>query len=153
MMSSHFKNWKRYIQLNFGSYCEGKKIDPIWFCSHFMSFYPIYLIFIGWIGEDWEFFWVPRNFEFLPTNGIFSWKREFPTFRKWPFLGVWCRKLSLGKIGVTDMSYIMDSGQNRSYPTFPNIFSSISAESTDLSKNQKNHFFKKIAIFLVENLP
>ena len=52
-----------------------------------------------------------------------------------------------------DMSYIMDSGQNGLYTTFPNFFSSISAESADLSHNQKNHFSKKNAIFLVENLP
>ena len=43
-----------------------------------------------------------------------------------------------------DMSYIMDSGQNRVYTTFPNIFSLISADPADLSKNQKNHFSKKI---------
>ena len=46
-----------------------------------------------------------------------------------------------------DMSYIMDSGQNWLYPTFPNIFSSISAESANLSQNQKNHFFKKNVFF------
>ena len=39
-----------------------------------------------------------------------------------------------------DMFYIMDSGQNGLKTTFPNIFSLISA---DLSKNPKNHFFKK----------
>ena len=66
---------------------------------------------------------------------------------------MWCRKLSLGKIGVMDMSYIMDSGQKWLYPTFRNIFWSLSAKSADLSKNQKNHFFKKNEIFLVENLP
>ena len=43
-----------------------------------------------------------------------------------------------------DMSYIMDSGQHGLYTTFPNIFSLLSA---DLSKNQKIHFFEKIAIF------
>ena len=42
-----------------------------------------------------------------------------------------------------DMSYIMDSGQNGLKTTFPNIFSLISADSADLSKNPKNHFFKK----------
>ena len=46
-----------------------------------------------------------------------------------------------------DMSYIMDSGQNWLYTTFPNIFLLISAKSADLSKNQKNHFFEKMAIF------
>ena len=66
---------------------------------------------------------------------------------------MWCRKLSLGKIDIMDMSYIMDSGQNWLYPTFRNIFWPLSAKSADLSKNQKNHFFKKNAIFLVENLP
>ena len=46
-----------------------------------------------------------------------------------------------------DIFYIMDSGQNRLYTTFPNIFSLLSADPADLSKNQKNHFFKKITIF------
>ena len=88
-----------------------------------------------------------QKFQFLPTNGIFSQKGEFCFFQKWQFLGVWCRKLSLNKIGVMDMSYIMDSGQNGLYTTFPNIFSLISAESADLSHNQKNHFFKKMLFF------
>ena len=46
-----------------------------------------------------------------------------------------------------DMSYIMDSGLNTQYTTFPNIFLLISAESADLSHNQKNHIFEKNAIF------
>ena len=47
-----------------------------------------------------------------------------------------------------DVSYIMDSGQNGLYTTFPNIFSLISADPADLSKNQKKSFFqKKITIF------
>ena len=73
-------------------------------------------------------------------------------FQKMCFLEVWPRKLSLSKIGVMDMSYIMDSGQNWLYTTFPNIFLLISAESADLSQNQKNRFFEKMAIFLIENL-
>ena len=106
-----------------------------------MNFGPMELIFIGWIGDIWKFFWVLRNFGFNPTNGIFSQKGKFPFFQKVLFLRVWCRKLSLNKIGVTDMSYIMDSGSNRLYTTFPNIFSLISADPADLSKNQKNHDF------------
>ena len=50
-----------------------------------------------------------------------------------------------------DMSYIMDSGQNGLYTTFPNIFSLISADSADLSKSQKNHIFKKKGDFFIEN--
>ena len=46
-----------------------------------------------------------------------------------------------------DMSYIMDSGQNGLYTTFPNIFALLSADSADLSKNQKNHFFLKSPFF------
>ena len=112
-----------------------------------MSFYPFELIFIGWVADIWRFYWVLRNFEFKPANEIFLQKCKFPTFQKVLFLGVWCRKLSLNKIGVMDMPYIMDSGQNRLYTTFPNIFSSISADPADLSKNQKNHFSKKMTIF------
>ena len=46
-----------------------------------------------------------------------------------------------------DMSYIMDSGQNRLYTTFPNIFSLLSADPADLSYIEKNHFSKKSMIF------
>ena len=45
-------------------YCEGQKNCTKLFCSHFMSFYPIDFIFIGCIGYDMRFFWVPRNFGF-----------------------------------------------------------------------------------------
>ena len=45
------------------------------------------------------------------------------------------------------MSYIMDSGQNRLYTTFPNIFLLLSADPADLSYIQKNHFSKKSMIF------
>ena len=58
------------------------------------------------------------------------------------FLGVY-RKLTLSKIGVMDMSYIMDSGQNGLYTTFHNIFALISADPADLSHIEKNHFFLK----------
>ena len=51
-----------------------------------------------------------------------------------------------------DMSYIMDSGQNRLYTTFPNIFSLLSADPADLSYIQKNHFSKKIHDFFIENV-
>ena len=51
-----------------------------------------------------------------------------------------------------DMSYIMDSGQNGLYTTFPNIFSLISADPADLSKNQKNDFPQKNHDFLIENV-
>ena len=46
-----------------------------------------------------------------------------------------------------DMSYIMDSDQNRVYTTFPNIFSLLSADPADLSYIQKNHFSKKKSWF------
>ena len=67
------------------------------------------------------------------------------------FLGVWPRKLSLSKIGVMDMSYIMDFAENYVYTTFPNFFSLISADSADLSKSQKNHIFEKKGDFFIEN--
>ena len=122
---------------------SGKNNSTNSFCSNFMSFYPIELIFIGWIGDIWKFFWVLRNFEFKPANGIFWQKCKFPAFQKVLFLEVWCRKLTLSKIGVMDMSYIMDSGQNRLYTTFPNIFSLLSADPADLSYIQKKSFFQK----------
>ena len=123
------------------------------FLLSFHGFCPIDFIFIGWIDDIWEFYWVLRNFEFKPANEIFLQKGKFPTFQKVLFLGVWCRKLSLNKIGVMDMSYIMDSGQNRLYTTFPNIFSLLSADPADLSYIQKNHFStEKIHDFWIENL-
>ena len=121
------------------------------FCSHFMSFYPIPFIFRGCIGENQEFYWVPRNFGFWPTNEIFSRKRKKDGFRKWPFLGVWCRKSNLVKIGVIDMAYIMEFKSIWVNTTFPNFFSWKSAISADLSQHQKNRFSKKNAVFLIEN--
>ena len=125
---------------------EKKKRAKV-FCSHFMSFYPFQLIFIGWVDDIYRFYWVLRNFEFKPANEIFPQKGKFLTSQKMLFFEVWCRTLSLNKIGVMDMSYIMDSGQNRLYTTFPNIFSLLSADPADLSYMQKNHFFQKSMIF------
>ena len=48
-----------------------------------------------------------------------------------------------------DMSCIMDSGQNRLYTTFPNIFSLL---SDDPEKKKKKSFFQKHDDFLIENL-
>ena len=87
-----------------------------------------------------------------PQMRYFQKKYELPFFQKWWFWGVRPRKLSLNKIGVMDMSYIMDSGQNRLYTTFPNIFSLLSADPADLSYIQKNHFHEKIPYFWIENL-
>ena len=87
-----------------------------------MSSSPIDFIFIGCIGYDDNFCWVLRNFDFKPANEIFSKKGTMSFFQKTCFLGVWPRKLSLGKIGPMDMSYIMDSGQNWLYTTFRNFF-------------------------------
>ena len=72
---------------------------------------------------------------FNPQTRYFQKKVKCRFFKKRVFWGVWPRKLSLSKIGVMDMSYIMDSGQNRLYTTFPNIFSLLSADPADLSKN------------------
>ena len=49
------------------------------------------------------------------------------------------------------MFYIMDSGQNRLYTTFPNIFSLLLADPADLSYMQKI-IFPKIHDFSIENL-
>ena len=74
-------------------------------------------------------------------------------FSKSAVFGVWCRKLRLNKIGVMDMSHIMDSGQKRLYTTFPNIFSLLSADPVDLSDIQKKIIFpKKIHDFSIETL-
>ena len=72
--------------------------------------------------------------------------------QKMCFLRLWTWKLSLSKIGLMDMSYIMDSGQNRLYTTFHNIFSLLSADPSDLSHIQKIIFMNKIPYFWIENV-
>ena len=67
---------------------DGKKNRTKVICSNFMSFYAFELIFIGWVADIWGFYWALRNFEYKPTNGIFSQKDEFPFFKKMPFFGV-----------------------------------------------------------------
>ena len=37
-----------------------------------MSLCSNHFIFIGWVGQVVKFFRVHRNFDFYPTNGIFS---------------------------------------------------------------------------------
>ena len=134
------------------TYSEGRKKRFFLFCSSFMSFRAMDFIFIGWIGNDGKFCWVLRNFDFKPANEIFLKKCKISFFQKVRFLGVWPRKLSLSKIGVMNMSYIIKSVLNGQYTTFPNIFLLISAESADLWKNQKNHFFEKNAIFWIKKM-
>ena len=68
-------------------------------------------------------------------------------------LRAWERTSGLNKIGVMDMSDIMDSGQNRLYTTFPNIFSFLSADLDDLSYIQKNHLSKKLVLARKKLLP
>ena len=52
-----------------------------------------------------------------------------------------------------DMSYIIENKSNRLKTTFPKIFSLMSADPADLSKNQKKIIFpKKKDNFLIENL-
>ena len=68
------------------------------------------------------------------------------------FLGVSCRKLSLNKIGVMNMSYIIDSGQNRLYTTFLNIFHYYRPVWRIYHTSKKNHFHEKITYFWIENV-
>ena len=79
---------------------------------------------------------------FYPFELIFiGWVADI-----WGFIGY-------SEIGVMEMSYIMDSGQNRLYTTFPSIFSLLSADSADLSKNQKKKkFSKKNHDFWIKNV-
>ena len=118
---------------------QNKKKLSFLICSIFMSFSPIELIFIGWVGDIMKFFGYSEISILNPQTRYFQKKGKFLSFQKVCFWRVWPQKLSLSKIGVIDMSYIMDSGLNTQYTTFPNIFSLISAESADLSHNQKNH--------------
>ena len=55
-------------------------------CSNFMSFRAMDFIFIGWIGNDYNFCWVARNFDFERANEIFSKKSViFYFFKKYIF--------------------------------------------------------------------
>ena len=56
-------------------------------------------------------------------------------------------KIDFEKNWCYDMSYIMDSGQNGLYTTFPNFISLKSADPADLSKIKNCHILEKIAIF------
>ena len=82
-----------------------------------------------------------------PQMRYFQKKCELPFFQKWWFWGVRPRKLSLNKIGVMDMSYIIENKSNRLKTTFPEIFSLLSADPADLSHIQKIIFLKKLHIF------
>ena len=62
-------------------------------------------------------------------------------------LGVWCQQLTFREIGVMDMINMLDFAENSLYTTFPNLRSSKSAISADLSQSQKNHILKKIGFF------
>ena len=97
--------------------------------------------------DIWKFFWVPRNFEFNPANGIFWQKCKFPAFQKMLFLEVCCRKLTLSKIGVMYMSYIIENKSNKLKIAFPNIFLLISADPSDLFHIKKIIFPKKSISF------
>jgi hypothetical protein len=58
-----------------------------------------------------------------PQMRYFQKKWGLLFVQKWSFwMTVRPRKLSLNKIGVMDLSYIMNSGQNSLCTTFPNIF-------------------------------
>ena len=116
-------------------------------CFIFASFYLIHFIFILWIDDTISFFWVLKNFDSKHTNEIFKENNVIYSFLKSTFFEVWLRKLSLSKIGFMDMPYMMDSGLNNQYTSFPNIFSLKSGESADLSHNQTNRIFQKISIF------
>ena len=87
-----------------------------------------------------------------PQTRYFQKKKcKISIFQTVCFWGVWLRNFSLSKIVVMDMSYIMDSGQNSQYTTFPNFFS-LSADPADLSNIEKNDFLEKIPYFWIENL-
>ena len=64
-----------------------------------------------------------------PQTECFQKKINSQLFKKCYFGGVML-KIEFEQM---DMSYIMDSGQNRLYTTFPNIFSLLSADPANLS--------------------
>ena len=127
---------------------RGKKTETFdfarisWVFIRFASYlYGEYVGMCGFVGY-------PEISIFLPTNEIFSQKRQFSTFQKRPFLRLWCRKIDFCENGCIDMAYIMDSGQKTLHTTFPNIFSWKSAILADLfKKNEIYHISEKSCHF------
>ena len=98
------------------------------------------------------FRWYSETSNFNPQTRYFQKNVKYRFFNNEFLVEYDLKKLNLREIGIMDMSFIMDFAENHRYTTFPNIFSSISAESADLSHNQKNHIFEKKSIFWVKNL-
>ena len=63
------------------------------------------------------------------------------------YFGCMTSKIEFEKIDVMNMSYIMDSDRNSQFTTFPNFFSLISADPTDLSNIEKKIIFMKKSHF------
>ena len=83
-----------------------------------------------------------------PQMRYFQKNVNYTFFKNGDFGGVRPRKLSLNKIGVMDMSYIMDSGKNSLYTTFPNIFFIIIGRfGRFINKPKKSYFWKKCKFF------
>eukprot|EP00493_Phyllostaurus_siculus_P020512 UN20837 len=78
-----------------------------------------------------------QKFRILTRKRDIFKKANCQLFKKCYFWGEWCQKLSLSKIGVMDMSYIMDSVQNGFFITIRNFVSLISADPADLSNIKK----------------
>ena len=70
------------------SYSDRKIKTGFFDLLYFMSFSPMELIFIGWVGDMFYFCWVLRNFDFKPANEIFSKKGKMSFVQKTCFLWV-----------------------------------------------------------------
>ena len=131
-----------WINIVYKSHSEGKKptgFNLLYFHEFLSDLLHTYRLNRWHLGN----FLGTQKFRILThKRNIFTKMWIFNLSKMAIFGGVMSKK-SLGKIGVMDMFYIMDSCQNWLYPTFSNIFSPISAESDDLSENQKKIFFFK----------
>ena len=58
------------------------------FCSNFISFNPMELIFTEWIGDIWEFFWYSEILNWNLQTEYFDKNVNFQLFKKCCFGGV-----------------------------------------------------------------
>jgi len=60
-------------------------------------------------------------------------------------------KIEIREIGVMNMAYIMESGQNKLYTTFTNFFHK-NWPYRSICRKRKNNFPKKKNAFFIENV-
>ena len=76
-----------------------------------------------------------------------SKNRNFRIFKKGHFWGCHFENFFFWKNGAMGITYVMDSGQNSLYTTFPTFLMKIGHICRCIEKSKKSFFRKKMAIF------